>query len=72
MANVRNQESLEGKRELRCPTCKGKVAERAENPSYPFCSERCKAVDLARWFTGSYAVPGPSIERRRNDDDLDS
>lgn len=47
---------------LRCPTCKGKVPDRADNPAFPFCSDRCKAVDLGRWFTGAYAVPGRPAE----------
>jgi len=36
-----------------CPTC-GK-AESAD--SRPFCSERCRDVDLNRWLSGAYAVP---------------
>jgi endogenous inhibitor of DNA gyrase (YacG/DUF329 family) len=35
------------------------VKPRQENPSVPFCSPRCKAVDLGKWFTGAYRVPGP-------------
>jgi endogenous inhibitor of DNA gyrase (YacG/DUF329 family) len=42
----------------RCPTCRGEVKGREENPSYPFCSPRCRAVDLGRWFTGEYRVAG--------------
>ena len=36
-----------------CPEC-GRPSVRA---SYPFCSERCRNVDLNRWLTGSYAIP---------------
>lgn len=54
---------------LKCPSCKGPLAPRVDNADFPFCSQRCKAVDLAKWFTGSYAVPGAKI---RGDDDLDS
>ncbi|GAA4106262.1 DNA gyrase inhibitor YacG [Aminobacter aganoensis] len=36
-----------------CPEC-GKPSVR-EN--YPFCSPRCKAVDLNRWLSGAYAIP---------------
>jgi len=36
-----------------CPIC-GKPA---AAKSRPFCSERCRMVDLGRWFTGSYRVP---------------
>ncbi len=43
----------------RCPTCKEPVpAEPAERPpDFPFCSERCRMVDLYHWFAGSYRVP---------------
>jgi endogenous inhibitor of DNA gyrase (YacG/DUF329 family) len=36
-----------------CPIC-GKPATAA---SHPFCSERCRDVDLNRWLSGSYAIP---------------
>jgi endogenous inhibitor of DNA gyrase (YacG/DUF329 family) len=36
-----------------CPIC-GKSSVRA---TYPFCSKRCKEVDLNRWLSGSYAIP---------------
>jgi endogenous inhibitor of DNA gyrase (YacG/DUF329 family) len=38
----------------KCPIC-GKSAVEA---SKPFCSERCRDVDLNRWLSGSYVVPG--------------
>jgi hypothetical protein len=39
----------------RCPICsRPTVAEHR-----PFCSRRCRDVDLARWMTGRYALPGP-------------
>jgi hypothetical protein len=38
----------------KCPIC-GKPAS-PETP--PFCSPRCRAVDLNRWLSGSYVVPG--------------
>jgi hypothetical protein len=37
-----------------CPIC-GKPATEAAKP---FCSERCRDVDLNRWLSGSYAIPG--------------
>jgi len=37
-----------------CPIC-GKPA---GETSKPFCSERCRDVDLNRWLSGSYVVPG--------------
>jgi hypothetical protein len=40
----------------RCPTCK-KEAAREKNSFFPFCSERCKLVDLGRWIGGEYRIP---------------
>jgi endogenous inhibitor of DNA gyrase (YacG/DUF329 family) len=37
-----------------CPICKRHPAEAAYRP---FCSRRCADVDLAKWFTGGYAIP---------------
>ena len=44
----------------RCQIC-GKpfeVARLDDLPSFPFCSDRCKLVDLGRWIDGDYAIPG--------------
>ena len=38
----------------RCPICRRK----AETAFRPFCSVRCRDVDLARWLGGGYAIPG--------------
>ena len=37
----------------------------------PFCSRRCADVDLGRWLTGEYRIPGPAQEEPENDDELD-
>lgn len=34
------------------------MAPRAGNPAFPFCSPRCKLVDLGRWLGEDYRVPG--------------
>lgn len=41
-----------------CIICEKPVASRDENPSHPFCSERCRLVDLGRWLGGQYRIPG--------------
>jgi len=38
----------------RCPICKKELSNRAKN--FPFCSARCKLVDVGNWFEGSYRV----------------
>ena len=39
-----------------CPTCRKPASDAADTRFAPFCSERCKAIDLARWFMGNYKV----------------
>jgi endogenous inhibitor of DNA gyrase (YacG/DUF329 family) len=41
-----------------CPTCKREaLASRAQNEFAPFCSRRCKLIDLGRWLDESYRIP---------------
>jgi uncharacterized protein len=45
---------------MNCPICKRvlpKDATRASYPSYPFCTDRCKLIDLGRWLDNRYQVP---------------
>jgi len=46
-----------------CPEC-GRPSARE---TYPFCSERCKNIDLNRWLSGAYVLP--SAEEDGNEDD---
>jgi hypothetical protein len=44
-----------------CPTC-GEVVRRggpADAPFFPFCSERCKLIDLGKWFDEEHRIEGP-------------
>lgn len=47
---------------LRCPMCKSPVRPRLENRFFPFCSERCKLIDLGKWMGEEYRVPGKPEE----------
>ena len=42
----------------KCPIC----AKLTEIEYRPFCSRRCADIDLQRWFTGRYAVPGATVD----------
>ena len=42
---------------VNCPICGKPVAWRAENACRPFCSERCKQIDLGCWAAESYRIP---------------
>ncbi|TAM10219.1 MAG: DNA gyrase inhibitor YacG [Nevskiaceae bacterium] len=44
----------------RCPHCGQRIRLDDTNPWRPFCSERCKLVDLQGWFGGRYQIPGES------------
>lgn len=45
-----------------CPMC-GEPAEWDGNPSRPFCSERCRLIDLGEWMSERHVIPGePTIE----------
>jgi endogenous inhibitor of DNA gyrase (YacG/DUF329 family) len=39
-----------------CPICRKDAAPRRDNRSFPFCSPRCRAVDLGRWLGEEYRV----------------
>ncbi|UCF87032.1 MAG: DNA gyrase inhibitor YacG [Nitrospiraceae bacterium] len=57
---------------VRCPTCKKKT-EWKKNPYRPFCSERCKLIDLGAWASEEYKVKGEDISREsstNNDESL--
>lgn len=43
---------------IKCPQC-GAATNWQGNPQRPFCSERCRMVDLAQWADESYRIPGP-------------
>lgn len=51
--------------EVKCPRC-GEPAKWTDNPYRPFCSERCKVIDLGAWASGGYVIPGPTV----SDDEL--
>ncbi len=44
-----------------CPRCK-QPSQWENNPSRPFCSERCKLIDLGHWADGSYTLPGDPVD----------
>ena len=40
-----------------CPQCKKEVPWNNDSSYRPFCSERCKIIDLGQWATESYRIP---------------
>lgn len=44
-------------KEVACPNCKKLSEYSPKNPFRPFCSERCKMIDLGDWANESYRIP---------------
>lgn len=67
---------------LRCPTCHALVTR--GDKYFPFCSDRCRVIDLGKWASGAYRISSPILDpevlegldeqhrRPQNDDDDDS
>lgn len=43
---------------VKCPTCRRDVRWEDDSKWRPFCSERCKSVDLGAWASNSFVIPG--------------
>jgi hypothetical protein len=48
--------------QLRCPICGANVTA-VTHPEYPFCSERCRLLDLANWATERYVISEPAADQ---------
>ncbi|MGO9864643.1 MAG: DNA gyrase inhibitor YacG [Terriglobales bacterium] len=56
---------------LRCPICKQPA--NASGADFPFCSERCRLIDLGKWASGGYVISSPvtDAEEAIREDSLD-
>jgi endogenous inhibitor of DNA gyrase (YacG/DUF329 family) len=45
---------------LRCPICKKAVNN--TDTDFPFCSDRCRIIDLGKWASGGYVVSSPATD----------
>lgn len=45
---------------LRCPTCRTLITK--QNEDYPFCSDRCRKIDLGKWASGAYKITSPILD----------
>jgi endogenous inhibitor of DNA gyrase (YacG/DUF329 family) len=55
--------------EVKCPHCKKKFIY-SESEFRPFCSEKCKLIDLGQWLNESYSVPAE--EKSEEDNNFES
>ena len=57
---------------VRCPICQREMeGERADWPQFPFCSPRCKTIDLGRWLGENYRVPARPGEQEADESSED-
>ena len=55
---------------IKCPQCR-QPAPWQDNPDRPFCSERCRLIDLGQWVDESYRIKGPSQGTLSEDNVID-
>jgi len=55
-------------KKVKCPNCRTEV-EWKNNPHRPFCSERCRLIDLGAWVEERYRIPGRKSDPTRTDRD---
>ena len=51
----------------RCPICR-KPTESQDNPDFPFCSERCRLLDLGNWASEKYKISSPVFDESELED----
>jgi endogenous inhibitor of DNA gyrase (YacG/DUF329 family) len=50
---------------VKCPTCQRDL-DWEDAPFRPFCSERCRLIDLGAWLSGQRSIPGESVPPPEN------
>lgn len=53
-----------------CPTC-GKKAVWESNKFRPFCSKRCRLIDLGQWASEKYRIPGEKVSNEKINEETD-
>lgn len=56
-------------KKVACPRCGEPALFSPENPWRPFCSERCKMIDLGAWFAEKHVIPGEEIPSTIEEDE---
>lgn len=56
------------KEHIKCPICAKANTWRSENKYKPFCSDRCKLIDLGEWASETRAIPSSPADFSQSDD----
>lgn len=59
------------KKDICCPTCGKKDTWKSDNAFRPFCSARCKLIDLGEWADEQHRIPGEPIGPNDEQDNVD-
>ncbi|TAK79233.1 MAG: DNA gyrase inhibitor YacG [Gammaproteobacteria bacterium] len=59
------------KKDIACPTCGKKNTWMPDNRFRPFCSERCKLIDLGDWASEKHRVAGELVKSEEDSDEDD-
>jgi len=52
---------MNNQKKINCPTCGKHNTWHPENNFRPFCSSRCKLIDLGEWASGDRKIPGDPV-----------
>jgi endogenous inhibitor of DNA gyrase (YacG/DUF329 family) len=52
---------------MKCPICQKEV--KVDDPYMPFCSDRCRLIDLGNWASGKYVIPGSKVVTEEDGED---
>lgn len=56
---------------IKCPQCQAETIW-SPNPHRPFCSERCKLIDLGNWAAEKYMIAGSKQETQKQEEELNN
>lgn len=57
------------KKEIKCPQCGHLTFYSIDNPFRPFCSERCRLIDLGDWASEAYKISHTNNDQNQEDDE---
>lgn len=55
------------KARVKCPTCDREIEWSEASPFRPFCSERCRLIDLGAWLSEDHKIPGTELPDQGED-----
>jgi uncharacterized protein len=56
---------------MKCPICHRDAKPRSANATFPFCSARCKTIDLGKWLSEEYRVPVEGVDDESEGEAID-